>query len=107
MSSVGLAAASNGAGKDSKINPGDRALFNIPPRPYLAGYIAFEISVLNGIAFSLAISARQALISGLVHRGQLRTAVGLSATTYNSAQIIGPAVGGPFCRSLALRGHSA
>lgn len=44
MSSVGLAAASNGAGKASKINPGDRALFNIPPRPYLAGHIAFEMA---------------------------------------------------------------
>ena len=39
-------------------------------------------------------SARQALVAGLVHREQLRTAVGLSALTFNTGQIIGPAVAG-------------
>ncbi len=60
----------------------------------MAPWHIIVISVINGIAFSLAISSRQALVSGLVHREQLRTAVGLSATTFSSAQIIGPAIGG-------------
>ncbi|MCZ6538359.1 MAG: GH3 auxin-responsive promoter family protein [Chloroflexi bacterium] len=41
LASIGLAASTNG--KTSNIERGDRALFNIPPRPYLAGYAAFEL----------------------------------------------------------------
>lgn len=70
------------------------ALFAVSVSGVMAPWHIIAISVINGIAFSLAISARQALISGLVHREQLRTAIGLSATTYNTAQIIGPAIGG-------------
>lgn len=70
------------------------ALFTISAAGVMAPWHILTISVVNGIAFSLAVSARQALISGLVHREQMRTAVGLSATTYSSAQIIGPAIGG-------------
>lgn len=70
------------------------ALFVISAAGILEPWHILAVSVVNGIAFSLAVSARQALISGLVHREQMRTAVGLSATTYNSAQIFGPAVGG-------------
>lgn len=70
------------------------ALFVISAAGILEPWHILAVSVVNGIAFSLAVSARQALISGLVHREQMRTAVGLSATTYNSAQILGPAVGG-------------
>ncbi|MDG0867814.1 MFS transporter [Candidatus Lucifugimonas marina] len=70
------------------------ALFGISAAGIMAPWHIIAISVVNGIAFSMAVSARQALISGLVHREQMRTAVGLSATTYNSAQIIGPAIGG-------------
>ncbi len=70
------------------------ALFAISAAGIMAPWHIIAISVTNGIAFSLAMSARQAMISGLVHREQLRTAVGLSSTTYNSAQIIGPAIGG-------------
>jgi Na+/melibiose symporter-like transporter len=70
------------------------ALFGISLAGVMAPWHIIAVSIVNGIAFSLAISARQAMISGLVHREQLRTAVGLSATTYNSAQIIGPAIGG-------------
>lgn len=70
------------------------ALFAISAAGAMAPWHIIAISVINGIAFSMAISARQALISGLVHREQLRTAIGLSATTYNTAQIIGPAIGG-------------
>lgn len=70
------------------------ALFAISAAGIMAPWHIITISVINGIAFSMAVSARQALISGLVHREQMRTAVGLSATTYNSAQIIGPAIGG-------------
>ncbi len=70
------------------------ALFAVSAAGIIAPWHIIAISVANGIAFSLAVSARQALISGLVHREQMRTAVGLSATTYNSAQIIGPAIGG-------------
>lgn len=70
------------------------ALFAISAAGIMAPWHIIAISVINGIAFSMAVSARQALISGLVHREQMRTAVGLSATTYNSAQIIGPAIGG-------------
>ncbi len=69
-------------------------LFAISAAGIMAPWHILAISVVNGIAFSMAVSARQALISGLVHREQMRTAVGLSATTYNSAQIIGPAIGG-------------
>jgi MFS family permease len=70
------------------------ALFVISATGIMTPWHIIGISVVNGIAFSLAVSARQALVSGLVHREQMRTAVGLSATTYNSAQIIGPAIGG-------------
>ncbi|HIF73247.1 MAG TPA: MFS transporter [Dehalococcoidia bacterium] len=70
------------------------ALFIISAMGIMAPWHIIAISVINGIAFALAVSARQALVSGLVHREQMRTAVGLSATTYNSAQIIGPAIGG-------------
>jgi MFS family permease len=70
------------------------ALFAISAAGVMAPWHIITISVINGIAFSLAVSARQALVSGLVHREQMRTAVGLSATTYNSAQIIGPAIAG-------------
>ena len=70
------------------------ALFAISAAGIMAPWHILAISVVNGIAFSMAVSARQAMISGLVHREQMRTAVGLSATTYNSAQILGPAIGG-------------
>jgi MFS family permease len=70
------------------------ALFAISVAGVMAPWHIITISVINGIAFSLAVSARQAMVSGLVHREQMRTAVGLSATTYNSAQIIGPAIAG-------------
>ena len=70
------------------------ALFGVSAAGIMAPWHILAVSVVNGIAFSMAVSARQALISGLVHREQMRTAVGLSATTYNSAQIIGPAIGG-------------
>jgi predicted MFS family arabinose efflux permease len=70
------------------------ALFAISAFGVMAPWHIITISVINGIAFSLAVSARQAMVSGLVHREQMRTAVGLSSTTYNSAQIVGPAIGG-------------
>ncbi len=70
------------------------ALFAVSVAGIMAPWHILTVSVVNGIAFALAVSARQAMISGLVHREQMRTAVGLSATTYNSAQIIGPAIGG-------------
>ena len=70
------------------------ALFGVSAAGVMAPWHILAVSVVNGIAFSMAVSSRQALISGLVHREQMRTAVGLSATTYNSAQIIGPAIGG-------------
>ena len=70
------------------------ALFAISAAGIVAPWHIITISVINGIAFALAVSARQAMVSGLVHREQMRTAVGLSSTTYNSAQIIGPAIGG-------------
>ena len=70
------------------------ALFAISATGLMAPWHIIAVSVINGIAFSLAVSARQAMVSGLVHREQLRTAVGLSSTTYNSAQIVGPAIGG-------------
>ena len=70
------------------------ALFAVSALGVMAPWHIITISVINGIAFALAVSARQAMVSGLVHREQMRTAVGLSSTTYNSAQIIGPAIGG-------------
>jgi len=42
VASIGLAASTNG--EASNIESGDRALFNVPPRPYLAGHVAFEVS---------------------------------------------------------------
>ena len=42
VASIGLAAANNG--RASNIEHGDRALFNIPPRPYLAGHVALELA---------------------------------------------------------------
>jgi MFS family permease len=70
------------------------ALFAVSALGVMEPWHIITISVINGIAFALAVSARQAMVSGLVHREQMRTAIGLSATTYNSAQITGPAIGG-------------
>jgi hypothetical protein len=42
VASIGLAASTDG--KSANINYGDRALFNIPPRPYLAGHVGFELA---------------------------------------------------------------
>jgi hypothetical protein len=42
VSAIGLAASTDG--KTANINYGDRALFNIPPRPYLAGHVGFELA---------------------------------------------------------------
>ncbi|MBN4059388.1 GH3 auxin-responsive promoter family protein [Dehalococcoides mccartyi] len=42
VAAIGLAASTNG--KNSNIERGDRALFNIPPRPYLAGHVAFGLA---------------------------------------------------------------
>jgi len=42
ISSIGLAASQDG--KTANIKAGDRALYNIPPRPYLAGFVGFEIA---------------------------------------------------------------
>lgn len=42
MASIGMAA--NGAPGDADIHPGDRAIYNVPPRPYLAGIAAFELT---------------------------------------------------------------
>ena len=58
------------------------------------------VSAMNGTAFALSVSARQAMIAGLVHREQLRTAVGLSALTFNTGQIIGPAIAGGLLSTL-------
>ena len=40
VSPIGLPASTDG--KSTNIQYGDRALFNIPPRPYLAGHVGFE-----------------------------------------------------------------
>ncbi len=69
-------------------------LFLLVATDRVAPWHIFAVSVANGVAFALAVSARQALISGLVHREQLRTAVGMSALTFNTSQIIGPAMAG-------------
>ena len=58
------------------------------------------VSALNGAAFALSVSARQAMIAGLVHREQLRTAVGLSALTFNTGMIVGPAIAGVLLSTL-------
>ncbi len=42
VASIGLAASTDG--NSANINYGDRALFNIPPRPYLAGHVGFELA---------------------------------------------------------------
>ena len=44
VASIGLAASTNGNGTTSNVKRGDRALFNVPPRPYLAGHVAFELT---------------------------------------------------------------
>ena len=41
VASIGLADSTDG--KSANIQYGDRALFNIPPRPYLAGHVGFEL----------------------------------------------------------------
>ena len=41
VASIGLAASADG--KTADIHHGDRAIFNIPPRPYLAGHVGFEL----------------------------------------------------------------
>ena len=60
----------------------------------LAPWHLIAISFWNGAGFALAMPARQTLVGGLVHREQLRTAVGLSMTTYSTAQIVGASAAG-------------
>lgn len=44
VAAIGLAASNGQNGKKPEIKSGDRALCNIPPRPYLAGFVAFELA---------------------------------------------------------------
>ena len=60
----------------------------------LAPWHLIAISFWNGAGFALAMPARQTLVGGLVHKEQLRTAVGLSMTTYSTAQIVGASAAG-------------
>ena len=60
----------------------------------LAPWHLIAISFWNGAGFALAMPARQTIVGGLVHREQLRTAVGLSMTTYSTSQIVGASVAG-------------
>ena len=60
----------------------------------LAPWQLIAISIWNGVGLALAMPARQVLINGLVRRDQLRTAVGLSITTYSAAQIVGAPLAG-------------
>ena len=60
----------------------------------LAPWHLIAISFWNGIGFALAMPARQTIVGGLVHREQLRTAVGLSMTTYSTSQIVGASIAG-------------
>lgn len=52
------------------------------------------LSVLNGTANAVAGPARLALVPTLVRKDVVRSAVSLSASVFNLAQIIGPAIGG-------------
>ena len=60
----------------------------------LAPWQLIAISIWNGIGFALAMPARQILFGELVPREQMRTAVGLSTTTYSAAQILGAPLAG-------------
>ena len=60
----------------------------------LAPWQLIAISIWNGVGLALAMPSRQVLINGLVRRDQLRTAVGLSITTYSAAQIVGAPLAG-------------
>lgn len=54
----------------------------------------YLVAALNGIAIALDQPARRALPSELVPREQVPSAVALGSTLFNSARVLGPALGG-------------
>ncbi len=73
---------------------GFAVLFLLVMLDMLNAWQVIAVSFWNGIGFALSMPARQTLAGGLVHREQLRTAVGLSMTTYSTSQIVGASVAG-------------
>ena len=73
----------------------------------LAPWQLIAISIWNGVGLALAMPSRQVLINGLVRRDQLRTAVGLSITTYSAAQIVGAPLAGVLIAGVGPNGRSA
>lgn len=57
VASIELAASADG--KTANIQYGDRALFNIPPRPYLAAHVGFELAKKHGFKPLIPLEPRE------------------------------------------------
>lgn len=61
---------------------------------FLEPWHILVVAVIQGMASSFEVPARQSLISKIVPRDELPSAVPLQAMTFNIARIVGPALGG-------------
>ncbi|MCC6178878.1 MAG: MFS transporter [Chloroflexi bacterium] len=59
---------------------------------YVAVWHIIAVSFLSGLAFSFEVPCRQALVTDLVERKDLVSAVGLNSVAFNTAAVIGPAL---------------
>jgi MFS family permease len=64
----------------------------------------FVLSALSGVAGSLDMPARHALISHLVPREDLMNAVALNSAVFNTSRIVGPAIAGVIIDQFGSRG---
>ncbi len=58
------------------------------------------LAFVNGVANSVEITARQAMLSDLVGAGALPNAIALQATSFNVARVVGPALAAPLLIAL-------
>src|SRR5438552_14228327 len=66
--------------------------------------MVFVIAAVRGVANSFNQPARQALISELVPKDDLPSAVALNATTFNLSRVFGPAVSGVLIATIGVKG---
>jgi MFS family permease len=67
-------------------------------------WMVLLVAVGRGIALSFNLPARQSLISDLVPRGILSSAIALNQATNNLTRVLGPAIGGVLIASIGVAG---
>src|SRR5262249_7489705 len=71
---------------------------------HLGLWMVFVIAVGRGVANSFNMPARQAMISELVPKDDLPSAVALNASTFNLSKVFGPALGGVLIATIGVKG---